>query len=114
MDNMHKNNYSEQEIKAFATDVIFMKGCKEDPNLPVGWKFKKVKHPRGKRTIMFLPPYSINFISKNAALEYLKANNFNESEINKVTNFGKKIEVLKSKHAGHTWSSDGKVPKGWK
>ena len=101
-------------IKAFATDVIFMKGCKEDQNLPVGWKFKKVKHPGRKRTIMFLPPSSIKFISKNAKLEYLKANNFSESEIDKVTHFCKKIEVLKSKHIGHTWSSDGTVPKGWK
>ena len=26
----------------------------KDPNLPKGWKFKKVKYPRGKTTIMFL------------------------------------------------------------
>ena len=109
IDFMQKNNYTEEEIKEFATDTAFMNGCKEDAMLPDGWKYKKVKESNGKKIFMFLLPNSINFMGKQTVLEYMKKNKIDDSNSEKVINF-----VNKSKSKDHTWQSDETVPEGWK
>ena len=114
IDFLQKMDYSEEKIRAFATDAIFMNGCKEDPNLPEGWKYKKVKHSSGKKMTMYLPPTSIDFLSRRRALEFLGENPSSKSDVLKVKNFENKLKQSKKKLVEHNWSEDKALPEGWK
>ena len=111
IDFLQKNDYSEEKIRAFATDAIFMIGCKEDPNLPEGWKYKKVKHSSGKKMTMYLPPTSIDFLSRKRALEFLEENPSSKSDVLKVKNFEVKLNQSRKKPV--EWQSDKTIPEGW-
>ena len=84
---LQKNNYSEEKTKAFATSPIFMKECKEDPLLPERWKYKMGKVSNCKNVFMFLPPSSLNFMGRHAVLEYIKKNNADVKDTEKIERF---------------------------
>ena len=94
MDFLQNNDYSDEKIKAFAKDAIFMNGCKEDPNLPEGWKYKKVKHSSGKKMTMYLPPTSIDFLSRRRALEFMEETPSSKSDVLKVKCFENKLKHM--------------------
>ena len=105
-----------------------------DGTVPKGWKYRMIKAKNGKRIMyfqtkegtdlsernqvklstgkkifMFLPPKTINFMGKQTVLEYMKKNNIDDSDSEKVIFF-----VSKYKSKDHTWQSDESVPVGWK